>query len=216
MSVRVLIVDDNSLVRAGLSAVLASDPGIEVVGEAASGPEALVRLGEAEAHVVLMDIEMPGGNGIAATAQVHRLFPTTRVLMLTMFDLDEYVADALRAGAAGFLLKTTEPEDLVAAVKDCAAGATTLSPRVLEMLVDSFTARPEPVPEPPGYRELTEREHDVLRSLAQGRSNAEIAAHLHMAETTVKSHVAHVLLKLGVRDRVQAAVLAHRARLVDS
>jgi DNA-binding NarL/FixJ family response regulator len=215
VSIRVLIVDDNALLRAGLATVLASDPGIEVVGEAASGPEGVHRCDELQPDIVLMDVEMPGGGGISATSELRARHPGIRVLILTMFDVDDYVAEALRAGAAGFLLKTTEPHALLRAVKDCALGETTLSPRVLEQLIDSFVARPE-VPAPPrGYDVLTEREREVFRSLADGRSNAEIAAHLHLAETTVKTHVAQVLLKLGVRDRVQAAVLAHRAGLVD-
>ena len=154
-----------------------------------------------------MDVEMPGGDGLAATARLRELPPEVKVLILTMFDLDEYVHEALRAGASGFLLKTTEPHALVAAVKACAAGETTLGPSVVRRLVDSYVSRP-PGPAPPGAAELTDREHDVLRAMARGLSNAEIALDLHLAETTVKTHVAHILAKLGVRDRVRAVVVA--------
>ncbi|MDJ1371822.1 response regulator [Gulosibacter molinativorax] len=214
MSIRIVIVDDNALLRAGLATVLDIDPEFEVVGEAASGPEGVYRATELQPDVVLMDVEMPGGDGITATRELVTRFPDLRILILTMFDLDEYVAEGLRAGAAGFLLKTTEPQALLRAVRDCAVGETPLSPRVLERLVENFIDRPaEPEP-PPGYELLTDRERDVLLSLAEGRSNAEVAAHLHLAETTVKTHVAQVLFKLGVRDRMQAAVLVHRAGLV--
>ncbi len=150
---------------------------------------------------------MPGGDGITATARLLEQLPQTRVLILTMFDLDEYVHEALRAGASGFLLKTTEPHALIAAVKACAAGETTLGPTVVRRLVESFVESPARTP-PPGAAVLTERERDVLRAMARGLSNAEIALDLHLAETTVKTHVAHVLAKLGVRDRVRAVVLA--------
>jgi DNA-binding NarL/FixJ family response regulator len=210
MSVRVLVVDDNALLRAGLITVVSSDAGMEVVGEADSGPAAVRATARLRPDVVLMDVEMPGGNGIEATAVITAAHPKVRVLILTMFDLDEYVADALRAGAAGFLLKTTEPAGLLHSIHECAAGATTLGPTVISRLVESFVMSPAPVA-PPGLAELTERELDVLRSLAGGLSNAEIASELFLAETTVKTHVAHVLAKLGVRDRVQAVVLAHRA-----
>lgn len=209
MTVRVLVVDDNALLRAGLTTVLASDDGLEVVGQAADGPEA-VRLGVRERpDVVLMDVEMPGGDGITAVAALRERLPTARVLVLTMFDLDEYVVEALRAGAAGFLLKTTAPAELVAAVKACAAGQLTVGPTVVTRLVQSFVAR-SPRPHP-GLEHLTGRELDVLRAMARGLSNAEIGTELHLAETTVKTHVARVLAKLGVRDRVQAVVVAHRA-----
>lgn len=214
MSVRVVVVDDNELIRAGLVTVLASDPAVVVVGQASDGP-AGVR--EALAHrpdVVLMDVEMPGGDGIAATAELADRLPGTRVLVLTMFDLDDYVLATLRAGASGFLLKTTEPHALVAAVKACAAGETTLGPSVIRRLVDTYVSRPVPTPSA-GVDQLTARERDVLRSLAGGLSNLEIAQELYLAETTVKTHVARVLSKLGVRDRVQAVVVAHRCGLAD-
>lgn len=214
MTIRVLIVDDNALLRTGLAAVITSDPEFEVVGEAASGPEAVSVATRCRPDLVLMDVEMPGGNGIAAIAELSARQPQVKCLVLTMFDLDEYVADALRAGAAGFLLKTTEPRALLRALRDCADGRTALSPAVLDRLVVSFVNRPEPVDRPTWLSELTPREREVLCSLASGRSNAEIARHLHLAETTVKTHVARVFAKLQVRDRVQATVLAHRFSLV--
>ena len=214
MTVRVLIADDNALLRTGLAAVIASDPEFEVVGEAASGPEALAAAAKQRPDLVLMDVEMPGGNGIAAIAELSTRQPQVRCLVLTMFDLDEYVVDALRAGAAGFLLKTTEPRALLRALRDCAEGRTALSPAVLDRLVASFVNRPGPVERPAWLSELTPREREVLCSLAGGRSNAEIARHLHLAETTVKTHVARVFAKLQVRDRVQATVLAHQFSLV--
>ena len=209
MTVRVVVVDDNALLRAGLTTVLASDPGLEVVGEAPDGPAAVRLVVREQPDVALMDVEMPGGDGLTAVAELRVRCPRTRVLVLTMFDLDEYVADALRAGAAGFLLKTTAPGELVAAVKACAAGQVAVGPTVVTRLVDSFVAR-EPRPHP-GLADLTDRELDVLRAMARGLSNAEIGVELYVAETTVKTHVARVLAKLGVRDRVQAVVLAHRA-----
>jgi DNA-binding NarL/FixJ family response regulator len=211
MTVRVVVVDDNDLLRAGLVTVLTSDPGIEVVGEATDGPTAVGLCRRTRPDVVLMDVEMPGGDGLAATEALRSQVPEVRVLILTMFDLDEYVADALRAGAAGFLLKTTPPRELVAAVRTCAAGETPLGPSVIARLVDSYVSRPrEPVAE---LAELTERELDVLRAMARGMSNSEIGRELYLAETTVKTHVARILAKLGVRDRVQAVVIAHRSGL---
>ena len=213
MTVRVVVADDNALLRAGLVTVLASDHGLEVVAEADSGPAAVTAVRSYRPDIVLMDVEMPGGDGITATARIVAESPATRVLILTMFDLDEYVLEALRAGASGFLLKTTPPHDVIAGVHACAAGDTTLGPSVLARLVDSYVSRPAPA-STPGLDELTDRELDVLRTMARGLSNAEVARALHLAETTVKTHVAHILLKLGVRDRVQAVVAAHRSGLV--
>jgi DNA-binding NarL/FixJ family response regulator len=211
VTVRVVVVDDNELLRAGLVTVLNSDPDVEVAAEAADGPAAVRLCRDARPDVVLMDVEMPGGDGLAATHALRSETPDVRVLILTMFDLDEYVADALRAGAAGFLLKTTPPRELVAAVKACAEGETTLGPSVIARLVDSYVTRPrEPVAE---LAALTERELDVLRAMARGLSNIEIGRELYLAETTVKTHVARILAKLGVRDRVQAVVIAHRSGL---
>ena len=211
MSVRVLVVDDNELLRAGLVTALTSDPGIEVVGQAADGPAGVRACREHRPDLVLMDVEMPGGDGIAATRRIVTELPDVRVLILTMFDLDDYVVEALRAGAAGFLLKTTPPRELIRSVRQCAAGETTVGPTVMARLVDSYVGHQEPAP--PGLAELTGRELDVLRCLAHGRSNAEIAGELFLAETTVKTHVARILAKLGVRDRVQAVVVAHRCGL---
>jgi DNA-binding NarL/FixJ family response regulator len=209
--IRVLVVDDNALLRAGLVTVLSSDAHIEVVGEAADGHSAVRLATTLRPDLVLMDVEMPGGDGITATHQVTSTLPDVRVLILTMFDLDDYVVTALRTGASGFLLKTTAPEALIGSIKKAASGDTTLGPTVLARLVDSYVNRPAPATPVPGLADLTDREVDVLRSMSCGHSNAEIAAELFLAETTVKTHVTRVLAKLGVRDRVQAVVLAHRA-----
>ena len=209
MTIRVLVVDDHELLRAGLVTVLSSDPAIEVVAQAPDGPTAVRLAMDLRPDVVLMDVEMPGGDGITAIAQLRDRAPSIRSLVLTMFDLDDYVVEALRAGAAGFLLKTTDPAVLTASVRSCALGETTLGPSVIARLIDSFVAHPS-IPAP-GLDQLTQRELDVLRSMAKGLSNAEIADELFLAETTVKTHVARILAKLGVRDRVQAVVLAHRS-----
>ena len=208
MMVRVVVVDDNELLRAGLVTVLSSDPEIEVVAEAGDGRAGVSAAFELRPDVVLMDVEMAGGDGITATRRITEAGPEIRVLVLTMFDLDEYVVEAIRAGASGFLLKTTEPDGLTRAVKACAVGQSTVSESVLTRVLRPALARPEAVP---GLTELTARELDVLHSLAKGLSNSEIGAELYLAETTVKTHVARILAKLGVRDRVQAVVLAHKA-----
>ena len=209
MSVRVVVVDDNRLLRAGLVTVLNSDSEIEVVAEADDGPAGVAAAAQLEPDVVLMDIEMPGGDGITATRCIVEANTPTRVLVLTMFDLDEYVLEALRAGASGFLIKTTEPAGLIRAVHSCAAGQSTVGPTVMSRLVAGLD--PAPAAAVPGIGDLTDRELDVLRVMATGRSNLEIAQQLFLAETTVKTHVGRIFDKLHVRDRVQAVVLAHRA-----
>ncbi len=214
--VRVVIADDHDLLRDGVTAILGADPGIEVVGEASSGPSAVAAAAALAPDVVLMDIEMPGGDGLTATRQILERCARTRVLVLTTFDLDEYVLEALRAGASGFLLKTTPSAALVAAVRACAAGEMLLAPSVTRRLVETYVRQPAPAPEgavPPRLAELTERELEVLRALARGRSNAEIGRDLFLAETTVKTHVTHILAKLGLRDRVQAVIVAYETGL---
>jgi DNA-binding NarL/FixJ family response regulator len=215
MTVRVLVVEDNDLIRAGLVTVLASDPEIEVVGQATTGPDAVRLARHRSPDLVLMDVEMPGGDGITATAELARDGTGPRVLILTMFDLDEYITEGLRAGASGFLIKTTPPGELLDAVKACATGQTMIGATVLDRLVASFVRRPAPAHHP-GFDELTEREGEVLRAMARGLSNAEIARELVLAEATVKTHVQRILSKLNVRDRVQAVVLAHRHGFVDA
>ena len=214
MSIRVLIADDQSLVRAGFRLVLENHADIEVVGESSNGHEALFSAGRLQPDVVLMDIRMPELDGIAATREItakHR----TRVLVLTTYDLDEYVYDALQAGASGFLLKDTPPEQLVAGIRAVASGEALLAPTVTRRLIEEF-ARVGPVPKarPQELDELTQRELEVLRLMARGMSNAEIAETLVLGETTIKTHVTHVLGKIGLRDRVQAVVLAYESGLV--
>ncbi|MCK8609863.1 response regulator transcription factor [Agromyces sp. C10] len=207
--IRVILADDHELLRSGLVSILESEPEIRVIAVCADGPSAVRESARLRPDLVLMDVEMPGGDGISAIAPLLEASPETRVMVLTLFDLDEYVAGALRAGASGFLIKTTPPRELIAAVKTCAAGEATFGPSVMARLVQSYIERPDPANAPAGAAELTSRELEVLRQMARGLSNAEIGRELHLAETTVKSHVAHVLLKLGVRDRVQAVVVAH-------
>jgi DNA-binding NarL/FixJ family response regulator len=214
--VRVVLADDHDLMRDGLSAVLSADARVRIVGEASSGPSALAAVAALAPDVVLMDIEMPGGDGIQATRAIVERFAGTRVLILTMFDLDEYVLEALRAGASGFLLKTTPATELTPAVLACAAGEPTMAPSVTRRLVDSYVRRPvRPGAELPAHlRALTGRELDVLRALARGLSNAEIGRELHLAETTVKTHITRILAKLGLRDRLQAVITAYETGLV--
>jgi DNA-binding NarL/FixJ family response regulator len=208
---RVLIVDDHELFRAGLTAIL-EIAGLQVVGDAHDGPSATRAVANLHPDVVLMDIEMPGGDGLSATRQILAEHPAVRILILTTFDLDEYIFQALRAGASGFLLKTSPPDRLVAAIQACAAGDTPLAPSVTRRLVDTYVQRAPAASDgqtPAALRQLTRRELDVLRALARGLSNAEIGAELYLAEPTVKAHVTHILTKLGLRDRVQAVVLAY-------
>ena len=208
--IRVLIVDDQELVRAGFRMILEAQEGISVVAEAGDGEEAIDVARSAQPDVVLMDIRMPKLDGVEATRRLR----DTRVIILTTFDHDEYVVEALRAGASGFLVKDAPPEELVRAVRVVAAGDALLSPTVTRRLLDGVMPRVHVRQPPRGWEELTERERDVLRLVAAGRSNMEIASDLHVSETTVKTHVSHVLDKLGLRDRVQAVVFAYETGLV--
>ena len=214
MTCRILVVDDQALVRRGFRMILDAEEDIDVVGEAPDGlaaVEAARRLGP---DVVLMDIRMPELDGIEATRRVVALGgdPPVRVLMLTTFDLNEYVYEALRAGASGFLLKDVPPEQLAAGIRVVAAGEALLAPSITKRLIQEFAAAtPAAAPPPPGLDELTARELEVFKLVARGLSNAEIAAELIVSETTVKTHVARLLMKLGLRDRVQAVVLAYES-----
>jgi DNA-binding NarL/FixJ family response regulator len=214
MSIRVLIADDQSLVRAGFRLVLENHEDVEVVGEASNGHEAIHSAGRLVPDVVLMDIRMPELDGIAATREITSRHPA-RVLVLTTYDLDEYVYDALQAGASGFLLKDTPPTQLVDGIRAVASGEALLAPTVTRRLIEEF-ARIGPAKKsaPAELEELTPRELEVLGLLARGLSNAEIAERLVLSDTTVKTHVTHLLGKLGLRDRVQAVVLAYESGLV--
>jgi DNA-binding NarL/FixJ family response regulator len=212
---RVLIVDDDNLMRAGLRAVLSSDPRVEVVGEAADGREAIERTRRLDPDVVLMDVRMPNLDGIAATRQIAGAARRARILMLTTFEDDDYVFGALTAGASGFLLKRTQPEQLIEAIHTVAAGESLLSPSVTRTVINRMAQQPEPDPSAARrLRSLTPRERDVLAVLARGLSNAEIAAALVVEESTVKTHVKRILAKLDLRDRVQAVILAYETGLV--
>ena len=214
--IRVLIADDQALVRGGLRMILDAQPDIEVVGEAADGREALRAARELRPDVVLMDVRMPVMDGLEATRRLLADPPgPVRVVVLTTYDLDRYVYDALRAGASGFLLKTAPPRQLPPAIRDVMAGEAMLAPAVTQRLIARFLGEP-PVPEgvPEPLRCLTDRERDVLLLVARGWSNAEIAADLVLGEATVKTHVVRILAKLGLRDRTQAAVLAHELGFV--
>jgi DNA-binding NarL/FixJ family response regulator len=214
MSIRVLVVDDQSMVRAGFRMLLAEEDDIEVVAEASNGREALDKAARFHPTVVLMDIRMPELDGLEATRRILATDPTARILILTTFDLDEYIYEGLRAGASGFVLKDDPPEQLIAAIRTVAAGDALLSPSVTRRVINRFTHIPRPTP-PPELDELTSRERDILRLIAEGLSNAEIGERLYISETTVKTHVTHVLQKLNLRDRVQAVVLAYQSGLVE-
>jgi DNA-binding NarL/FixJ family response regulator len=217
MNVRVLIADDQQLVRAGFAMILSTHPDIEIVAEATNGHEAVKLANALRPDVVLMDIQMPGLNGIDATKRILSNGRTarTRILILTTFDLDEYVYDALRAGATGFLLKDVPPEDLVAAVRTADNGDALLAPSVTRRLIEEFTQPRQPLPAAAAQLELlSPREAEVFRLLARGLSNQEIADELIVGENTVKTHVARILAKLSLRDRVQAVVLAYEAGIV--
>jgi DNA-binding NarL/FixJ family response regulator len=215
VSIRVLVADDQAMVRAGFRMILDAEPDIEIVAEAGDGGEAVELVGRYTTDVVLMDIRMPKLDGIEATRQVLARSESTHVLVLTTFDLNEYVYEALRAGASGFLLKDAPPERLVEAIRVVASGEALLAPSITRRVIEEFARRPPPRDGlPPELEELTARELDVLRLVARGRSNAEIARELFLGETTVKTHVARILGKLRVRDRVQAVVLAYESGLV--
>jgi DNA-binding NarL/FixJ family response regulator len=212
--VRVLIADDQALVRAGFRRLLELEDGVEVVAEAADGAEAVEQSTLYSPDVVLMDIRMPKLDGIAATRRLLATGRAPRILVLTTFGLDEYVFDALKAGASGFLLKDSPPEQLIAGVRTVAAGDALLAPQITRRLIEEFARRPTPRGLPPELEMLTPRELDVLRLVAAGLTNAEIAARLVLGQSTVKTHVGNLLMKLGLRDRVQAVVLAYESGLV--
>jgi len=213
--IRVLLADDQALVRAGFRMILKGEPGLEVVGEAGDGSEAVRLAAQLEPNVILMDVRMPVLDGIEATRAIVDGEGGPRVLVLTTFDLDEYVYEALRAGASGFLLKDAPEEQLVAGIRIVADGGSLFAPTVTRRLIERF-AGARPAPPPPSLEELTPRELEVLRLVARGLSNAEIAAALVVSEHTVKTHVAHILRKLDLRDRVQAVVLAYESGIATS
>jgi DNA-binding NarL/FixJ family response regulator len=214
MTTRVLVADDQSMVRAGFRMLLADEEDIEVVAEASNGLEAIEKAARFDPTVVLMDIRMPELDGLEATRRILAADRGARILILTTFDLDEYVYEALRAGASGFVLKDDSPEQLIAAIRTVAAGDALLSPTVTRRVIEKFAGTPRPAP-PKELDDLSERERDVFQLMARGLSNAEVGQELYISETTVKTHVTHILSKLGLRDRVQAVVLAHQTGLVD-
>jgi DNA-binding NarL/FixJ family response regulator len=207
--IRVLVVDDQSMIRAGFRMLLAGEPDVEIVAEARTGLEAIEKASRFQPDVILMDIRMPELDGLEATRRILAADRHARVLILTTFDLDEYVFEALNAGASGFVLKDDPPEQLIAAVRTVSAGESLLSPGVTTRVIQEFARRSRPAP-PKELEELTAREQEVLRLIAAGLSNAEIGEQLFISDTTVKTHVTHVLQKLNLRDRVQAVVLAYR------
>jgi DNA-binding NarL/FixJ family response regulator len=217
----VLLVDDQALLRLGFRLVLEAEPDFDVVGEASDGRTAIEQVKALHPEVVLMDVRMPGMNGIEATERIAAEYAQTRVLILTTFDLDEYAFAALRAGASGFLLKDAKPAELAAAIRSVASGDAVVSPRVTRRMLEMFACRlptaevrPDPTDLDPRLAELTTREREVLEAVAEGMSNAEIAGRMVVSEATVKTHVGRILAKLGVRDRVQAVVLAYETGMV--
>ncbi len=213
--ITVLVVDDQPLVRAGLRTLLNEEPDIDVVGDASNGAEAVAAIASVAPDVVLMDIRMPVLDGLEATRQITALGAAARIVILTTFDLDEYVFDALRSGASGFLLKDAPADEIVRAVRVAAAGEALLAPSVTRRLIERFSGHTFRA-DFPRLRELTDREREVLMLVARGLSNSEIAARLFLSETTVKTHVAHILDKLELRDRVQAVVLAYEFGIIEA
>ncbi len=215
MTIRVLIADDQSMVRAGFRMLLSDEDDIEVVAEASDGREAVAKAARFAPTVILMDIRMPELDGLQATRRILEADGTARILILTTFGLDEYVYEALRAGASGFVLKDDPPEQLIAAIRIVAAGDALLSPAITKRVIKQFARIPRPTPAKE-LDDLTAREQDILRLIAGGLSNQEIGSELFISETTVKTHVTHILAKLGLRDRVQAVVLAYQSGVIDA
>jgi DNA-binding NarL/FixJ family response regulator len=215
LTIRVLVADDQSMVRAGFRMLLAGEEYIDVVAEASNGLEAVEKAERFHPDVILMDVRMPELDGLEATRRILATDNGARILVLTTFDLDEYVYEALRAGASGFVLKDDPPEQLIAAVRTVAAGDALLSPTVTRRVIKQFTRTPRRE-HPKEFADLSERERDVFRLITRGLSNAEIAGELYISETTVKTHVTHILQKLDLRDRVQAVVLAYQTGLFEA
>jgi len=216
MTITVVLADDQALVRRGFRLILEAEPDLRVVAEAADGQEAIDAVGRHRPAVVLMDIQMPGLDGLEATRRIlGREDNATRVLVLTTFERDDYVFQALQLGASGFLLKTAPPEDLVTAVRVVAGGEALLSPSVTRRVIEEFASSHRYEPRSEDLDRLTQRELEVLRLLAEGLSNAEIAARLYLSEATVKTHTSNILAKLGLRDRIQAVIFAYRQRLIE-
>ena len=215
MTIRVLVADDQSMVRAGFRMLLAGEEDIEVVAEASNGLEAVDKTARFHPSVVLMDIRMPELDGLQATRRILAADNAARILILTTFDLDEYVYEALRAGASGFVLKDGSPEQLIAAIRTVAGGDALLSPTITKRVIQKFARLPRPAP-PKELDDLSERELEVFRLIARGLSNGEIAQELYISETTVKTHITHILQKLGLRDRVQAVVLAYQTGIFEA
>ena len=214
MTVRVVLADDQPLVRAGLRVLIADTPGLDIVGEAATGTEAVQLARDIHPDVVVMDIRMPGMDGIEATRIIMADPGTTRVVVLTTFDDDDYVYAALRAGASGFLVKDMALDDILTAIRVVAAGDALIAPSVTRRLIEEFACRPEPAPPRRKIDGITQREHEVLALVGRGMSNSEIAAHLYISMATAKSHVARLLAKLDARDRVHLVIIAYEADLV--
>jgi DNA-binding NarL/FixJ family response regulator len=213
MTIRVLVADDQSMVRAGFRMLLSGEEDIEVVAEASNGLEAVAQAARFHPNVTLMDIRMPQLDGLEASRRILAADNSARILILTTFDLDEYVYEALRSGASGFVLKDDPPEQLLAAIRVVARGEALLSPAITKRVIKQFARIPRPQ-SPRQLDELTERELEVFRLIARGLSNAEIGRELYISDTTVKTHITHILMKLNLRDRVQAVVLAHETGLV--